>query len=968
MLGSLSRWYMAAALAFSAVAGVSAIAALHPQQAIVAVTPEDAEFFEARIRPVLIENCQQCHGDAKQAGGLRLDTRANVEKGAVSGAVVVAGKPEQSRLVAAIEQAGSIKMPPGGKLKPKQIADLTEWVRRGAPWPEARKREEVGIAIPAGAPYVIKPEQKRFWSFQPVKRPAVPAIRHPQSVIRNPIDAFILAGLERKGLTMALAADRRTLIRRAAYDLTGLPPTPQEVDAFLADKSPNAWGKVIDRLLASPRYGERWGRHWLDLVRYCDSLDSRSLGSEGDVSEAWKYRDWVIDAFNSDLPYMDFIVQQIAGDLADPPPGPLPRREGEQSRTISLNSPAAWKDYRLPNASGIIATSLLSIGNWGNGDADKDKILTDIADDQVDVVSRTFMGLTMACARCHNHKFDPLSAQDYYGLAGIFFSTHILAKLTPKGAGENIMKVPLFKPELVEARKKHAADLASLEQRYNAAMEDSRRSVAAAIAPETARYLTAAWEYRAALAKQPGLAVDEFAGKQGLRAYALRQWLEYQGPSDFVLLGTPIRDVLGSKGVHGYRGAADTPSLVVNTNKEARQLLTFTLPPRSVSIHPGPATGVAALWSSPVAGTVKVTGRVADADPAGGDGIAWTLALRASNGLRTLASGGFENGGMQAIDAVGSNMLNALRVVPGDRIELQVFPKASHTCDTTVVELRIDEAGGKSWDLTKDVLDSLHEGGNPHPDSYGNSGVWRFVDMANRAGATLAPDAATAFAKWRELLAKAREEDRPAVADAAKRFAAGFRIVDSTSPFWPTANEAESALSPESRAAVSKLSTDLATMRVSAPPPLNYANGALEGGVPESPHAGVHDVRVHLRGRYDRLAERVPRRFPTILAGVNQPPITQGSGRLELARWIATEKHPLTARVLVNRVWQHHFGEGIVRTPSNFGFLGERPTNPELLDWLAAAFVAKDESSGVPSSSLVPHPSLAAGPSSDCTS
>jgi mono/diheme cytochrome c family protein len=268
MHGPLVRWYAAASLALTGVAALSAIAAPFRQAAI---KPEDAEFFESRIRPVLAENCFSCHGDAKQSAGLRLDTAAFLASG--GSGIVVPGKPSESKLIRAVEQTGAIKMPPSGKLKPNEIADLAEWVRRGAPWPAAKPQSSAPDAH--SAPFVIKPDQRAFWSFRPVKRPAIPKIRNPQSAIRNPIDSFVLAGLRKKGLTLNPPADRRTLIRRATYDLTGLPPTPEEVDAFVRDKSPNAWEKVIDRLLASPRYGERWGRHWLDLVRYCDSLDSR---------------------------------------------------------------------------------------------------------------------------------------------------------------------------------------------------------------------------------------------------------------------------------------------------------------------------------------------------------------------------------------------------------------------------------------------------------------------------------------------------------------------------------------------------------------------------------------------------------------------------------------------------------------------------------------------------------------------
>src|SRR5206468_2377507 len=226
--------------------------------------------------------------------------------------------------------------------------------------------------------------------------------------------------LEEKGLSPAAPADKRTLIRRAAFDLVGLPPTPQEVEAFLADNSPEAFARVVDRLLASPHYGERWGRHWLDLVRYTDSFDARGLGGSMDCADAWRYRDWVVDAFNRDLPYDRFVTDQIAGDLVPSPEG--------------------------FNRAGVIATGFLALGNWGGGDADKEKLLTDIADDQVDVVSRAFLGVTMACARCHDHKFDPFLTDDYYALAGIFFSSHILADPGPKTNGPTMLRIPLLSP------------------------------------------------------------------------------------------------------------------------------------------------------------------------------------------------------------------------------------------------------------------------------------------------------------------------------------------------------------------------------------------------------------------------------------------------------------------------------------------------------------------------------------------
>jgi hypothetical protein len=898
---------LCASIPLSLALGLAAVAI--PQAAAPkAVSEDDARLFETKVRPLLFDKCFSCHGDEKQMGGLRMDTEAGLRKGAASGAVLAAD-PEQSRLIRAVHYDGAVKMPPTGKLKPEEIALLTDWVKRGAPWPHAK------VSYPTTPDMQLTPAQKKFWSFQPVKNSPIPKVKSRAGV--QPIDAFILAELEKKGLALSPAADRRTLIRRATFDVTGLPPTPEEINAFLADKSPDAYAKVVDRLLASPRYGERWGRHWLDLVRYCDSLDARGLGSDGDVQNAWRYRDWVIDALNSDMPYSDFLMNQIAGDL------------------MTQGKPGGF------NRAGTIATGMLAIGNWGNGDADKEKIYTDIVDDQIDVVSRGFLGLTVACARCHNHKFDPISTKDYYGLAGIFFSTHILGKFTPKGQGELPMHIPLLSAEDVAKRNQHAARVAELEKGLKSASDEQYALYAHSMLPQTADYLTAAWEYQHRPADQAGVTLAAFAAQRHLQEYAVRQWIDSMGMGVYKLMTIPVANVLGAPGIHAFRGAPDTPSLSVNTTIEAKMLLTFNLPPRSVSVHPGPASGVAVSWRSPISGTVKVTGRVADGDPAGGDGIAWVLAHRTGGGAKELASGGFENGGMQGFsEGKGAANLQTVTVKAGERIELQVLPKTSHTCDTTTVTLVINEVGGtRKWDLTHDIVDNLHQGGNPHKDSYGNSGVWSFEDMDN-AGKLFRPEGAAglAFAKWQEVAGK-EGVTREAVVAASKEVQQVFSVADARSPFWINSPGDQGALPVPAREKLAKLSGELDSLRKNMPPPIEYAEGAQDGGIPETDYAGFHDARVHIRGNYARLSDLVTRRFPVIVAGDKQPPITNGSGRLELARWVSSDTNPLTARVIVNRIWQHHFGEGIVRTPSNFGFLGERPTHPELLDYLAAQFV-----------------------------
>ena len=383
---------------------------------LVMTTSADAgdDFFEAKVRPILVARCLECHGDlAKPKAGLRLTNREAMLQGGDSGPAATAGDPGKSLIVASIHYLEDPKMPPKGKLPDDEIATLERWVAMGLPWP---KTEVAATARPLD--FQITPEQRRFWSFQAVRATEPPSV-HRQDWPINPVDRFILARLEKAGLSPAPEADRSTLIRRLSFDLTGLPPTVDEVSSFASDRSPDAYEKVVDRLLASPAYGQRWARQWLDVARYADSRDARGVGGSDDIADAWRYRDWVVDAFNRDLPYDQFIIHQIAGDQI---PG---------------------ADAGDINAEGMVATGLLTIGEWGTGDADKEKMLTDIVADQIDVVTRGFLGLTVACARCHDHKFDPISHADYYALAGIFFSTRILPDPGAKTQGSPMLRTPL---------------------------------------------------------------------------------------------------------------------------------------------------------------------------------------------------------------------------------------------------------------------------------------------------------------------------------------------------------------------------------------------------------------------------------------------------------------------------------------------------------------------------------------------
>ncbi len=343
------------------------------------------EFFENKVRPVLSGQCYECHSgkSGKSKGGLTLDTREGLLKGGTDGEVVVPGNPDASLLIRAVRHEDSkLRMPPPGhgeKLPDAAIQDLTRWVKMGAPFPET------------------PPEQRRVvpkpWSFEPVKDPASPVVRDTSWPLTS-VDPFILEKIESRGLRPSPRAEKRTLIRRATYDLTGMPPEPEEVDRFLADPAPDAFTRLVDRLLASPRYGEHWGRHWLDVVRYADTAGDTA---DYPVPEAWRYRNYVIDSFNADKPYDEFIREQIAGDImaGQGPPDKYAER--------------------------VTATGYLALSRRFGFDSENYQHLT--IQDAIDTMGQSVLGLTTGCARCHDHKFDPISTQDYYGLYGIFEST-----------------------------------------------------------------------------------------------------------------------------------------------------------------------------------------------------------------------------------------------------------------------------------------------------------------------------------------------------------------------------------------------------------------------------------------------------------------------------------------------------------------------------------------------------------------
>ena len=387
----------------------------HPPAAAPVLAPADLQFFEAKIRPLLTEKCYKCHskeGD-KVKGGLLLDTREAVALGGNTGPAIVPGKPNDSLLIQAISYKDEdLQMPPKGeKLSDQQIADLTEWVRRGAPDPRS--------VVAKGSSLAYSGVGKNHWAFKPVRRPEVPAVQN-AAWVKNPVDNFVLAKLEANGMAPNAPAEKTALIRRLSFDLVGLPPHPAEVQAFVNDTTPDAYAKLVERLLASPQYGEHWARYWLDVARYSDTKGDAPKQEDNRYPHAWTYRDWVIDAFNADLPYDKFILAQLSGDR------------------LKTTGDTRW---------GLAALGFLSLGNQFNGRKE------DIIGDQIDVTTKAFLGLTVACARCHDHKFDPIPTKDYYSLYGIFANTVTPAELPPM-----LAKVPQTADYLDYLEKAKALD------------------------------------------------------------------------------------------------------------------------------------------------------------------------------------------------------------------------------------------------------------------------------------------------------------------------------------------------------------------------------------------------------------------------------------------------------------------------------------------------------------------------------
>lgn len=847
--------------------------------------PKSVAFFESNIRPLLADRCFSCHGPEAQKGNLRLDSLASMLQGGDSGPVIVPGKPEESLLVQVIGYSFDIKMPPKSKLPAKEIADLTHWVKLGAPWPNA---EPTPAATGKPGATEFTPDQKSFWAFQPLVTAQPPAV-HNEAWSQSPLDRFILAQLESAGLEPAPAADKRTLIRRATFDLHGVPPTVDEVNAFLADESPEAFARVIDRLLASPRYGERWGRHWLDVARYADS---NGLDENVAYANAWRYRDYVVAAFNKDKPFDRFVQEQIAGDLL-PPDDPTAPFEP------------------------LIATGFLCVGAKMLAEDDPVKMQMDIIDEQVDTIGRAFLGLTLGCARCHDHKFDPLTARDYYALAGIFKSTKTMENHSVVAMWQ---ERPLATPEAVQVRTAHQLKINEKQTAINRLTAIANDQLLAPARAHAGDYFAAAvrqTELNAWLKQvQPiGASADEIAKRSAIVLEA-EKFVRGNVLADSTNYGKDI-GVIYNKGE--LPNVAEYDVAIEKAGVYQLEIRYAAAESRSVSLLIN-----GELVKPETAG--KVTGTwYPDTQQWHVEGF---FPLKAGqNTIRLERKQPFPHFDklllVPAHDASGQSIPLTAPLADGYALVPEFVSQWSKTLEQTATD---SVSPFTIWQTF------LHDGKVPAAEAHPLAA--RFADLANPTREAVAKRFAELLAEsertWQQLKSSPEGKSAAELPDAGLESLRKL-VYEPQGPF---------AVPPslETRYPAATIAS-LATLRGELK--------QLQDSLPQFPttmavaEATPENLRVHLRGSHLTLGDVTPRQFPQILAGEQQSPIANDrSGRRDLADWLTRPDHPLTSRVIVNRVWQWHFGEGLVRSPDNFGRLGERPTHPELLDWLARRFVA----------------------------
>ncbi len=815
---------------------------------------EDFEFFEKRVRPVLVKNCYGCHGADKQFGALRVDSRAGLLQGGQSGAAVVVGKPDESLLVKAVRHDGR-KMPLGGKLDSAEIAALEEWVRKGLPWPEEK-------AAVKTTPAFYEQLLREHWAFQPVKTVQVP------KGAANPVDAFIRRG----GLKPAAKATPRDLARRVANVLTGLPPD---------GGAHGDYASYVDALLASPQFGEQWARHWMDVVRYAETY-----GYEWnfEIRGAWRYRDYLIRAFNSDLPYDQFVREQIAGDLLTKP------------RT---------RDNGKFNES-VVGTTFFRLGEMGHDDCIQFRELrTDVVDNQIDTLTKAFQGMTVSCARCHDHKIDPIPTEDYYSLYGILNSSRPVTRtVNLRGPGES-------------AR----AAMVALKERI-------RNEVASAWLQETSqmgRQLAAAMAWRKD-------SKDGAEASKGLDALRVGHLMKLLGRKS-VEMDDPLFPLAQSGDWNGLAKRYETETVERERYNREHFIRVADF-----------AKGLPGGWSADglgLSGGAAANGDFAVAT-AGHQAVAGIFPAGLYTNLLSDRMNGVlrspmlpKNKKFLSLQVLGGNVAAQRTIIDHcvigeDHVIIEspslkwiTLPTKSEQQLPVYVELntksdnpRLPERPGKFKNVTDADMVSPRSyfgvtGAFLHDEKVTLKASLRHMTRLMTGGVEafqlVAQDALRA---WRDGRAT---EDDIAWLDWMLR----EEIISNSRNLTPALHE----LTDRYRAAEAGLED----------PEVIYGMGDLDRG---------RDNPIFMGGQALSLGRPAPRHFLSLMPAELRQVGTEQSGRRELAEAIASARNPLTARVMVNRVWHYVFGRGLVATTDNFGRYGERPTDAELLDYLAARFVA----------------------------
>jgi hypothetical protein len=808
-------------------------------------TDTQIAFFESKIRPILAERCFECHSHEEQESGLRLDHIEFIMKGGERGSAIEPGNPDDSNLVKAIEYfEPKFQMPPKTMLEDEEIDLLIEWVAQGAPWPdeplpaEAIKRDE----------FDLQKRKSDHWAWQPIQKTPLPEVRQTDWPL-NDADTFILAKLEEAGLAPSTRADRHTLIRRLYFDLIGLPPTPDEVTAFVEDKSPKAYEKLVDQLLASPHFGERWGRHWLDLTRF-----SETFGHEADypIKHAWPYRDYVIRALNDDVPYDRFAKEHIAGDLAKP------RIHPDSGLNESIIGTGWWYMHQATHAP---------------VDVLKDE--ADRIDNQIDVFGKAFMGLTIACARCHDHKFDAITAKDYYSLTEYLRnSRQVYAMLDPDDTIKSGTR------ELTKLHRKQSKSIS----KQNGSLNQSIRTIQETI--DTA--VDIAEKEIPSDTLDPGhikqwakLIRDEKTKEKGhiLRPLTHAEEVKEVTP---VTAGDVYADFNGNDfgdwfvygeafGNHptqtGDWSAADvnrpfTPAGVAHSGLVSKKLQgvlrsqTFILNHDRVQVHAAGRKGTIRL----------IIGRYQLHDY---NGILFGGAIAQVN----------TKGDYQWFD-----LANGIAKYKGRHAYIEFVDHGDGF-------IAVDEMRFSNTAVPKSTMARQLVGGVPV-----EKRTTAYQQKAETASAHLESGKLTPFdANWLNYL---YGNDLIRAEKFDEKYAAAREKL----------NEKNAAIPNPFKV-------------------LAITEGSFEPG------------HVHIRGNPKEKGVPTPRRFLEALNGPEPMAIKEGSGRLELAESLFSDNNPLPARVMVNRIWHHVFGRGIVQSTDNFGVLGIPPTHPELLDHLASQFI-----------------------------